>query len=87
MLLRGTVPLYYSTSLVRIHPFRLNEGVSMATQVRTCPKCSLLMWVKEGEIEHEDEDTIRLKCPHCRETVRFKLVSQGSNAAGPKMGH
>jgi len=59
----------------------------MATQVRTCPKCSLLMWVKEEEIEQQDENTIRLKCPHCHETVRFKLVSEGSNATGPKMGH
>lgn len=59
----------------------------MATQVRTCPKCQQLMWVKEEEIEHQDENTIRMKCPHCQETVRFKLVSEGSNAAGPKMGH
>ena len=59
----------------------------MATQVRTCPKCSLLMWVKAEEIEQQDENTIRLKCPHCREPVRFKLVSEGPNAAGPKMGH
>ena len=79
--------MYYSTPLFCCLLFRVNEGVSMATQVRTCPKCSLLMWVKEEEIEHEDENTIRLKCPHCLETVRFKLVSEGSNAAGPKMGH
>jgi len=45
------------------------------------------MWVKEEEIEQQDENTIRLKCPHCHETVRFKLVSEGSNATGPKMGH
>lgn len=59
----------------------------MATQVRTCPKCFQLMWVKDEDIEHPDENTIRLKCPHCRETVRFKLVSEGDNATGPKMGH
>lgn len=59
----------------------------MNTQVRTCPFCGLLMWVKDKDIEHPDENTIRYKCPHCHQTVQFKLVSQGSNAAGPKMGH
>ncbi len=59
----------------------------MGTQVRACPKCFKLMWVKEEEIEYQDENTIRYKCPHCSETVRFKLVDEGSTAAGPKMGH
>lgn len=59
----------------------------MVTQVRTCPKCFQLMWVKDEDIERPDENTVRLKCPHCRETVRFKLVSEGDNATGPKMGH
>ena len=59
----------------------------MTTQVRTCPKCAQLMWLKEDQYERLDEDTIRGKCPQCGETVRFKLVSQGENAAGPKMGH
>ena len=45
------------------------------------------MWVKDEDIEHPDENTIRLQCPHCRATVRFKLVSEGTNATGPKMGH
>jgi endogenous inhibitor of DNA gyrase (YacG/DUF329 family) len=57
------------------------------TTVRTCPKCGKLIWLKEEEIERLDEDTIRMKCPHCQALVRFKLVMQGSNAAGPKMGH
>ncbi|HEV8328034.1 MAG TPA: hypothetical protein VGQ08_11155 [Nitrospiraceae bacterium] len=59
----------------------------MATQVRTCPKCAQLMWLKEDQYERLDEDTIRGKCPQCGSMVRFKLVSQGENAAGPKMGH
>ena len=57
------------------------------TTVKTCPKCAQLIWLKENEIERLDEDTIRMKCPHCQEPVRFKLVTLGSNAAGPKMGH
>ncbi len=59
----------------------------MATQVRTCPKCAQLMWLKEDQYEQLDEETIRGKCPQCGSTVRFKLVSLGENAAGPKMGH
>ncbi len=59
----------------------------MTTQVRTCPKCAQLMWLKEDQYERLDEDTIRGKCPQCGSTVRFNLVSQGENAAGPKMGH
>lgn len=59
----------------------------MATQVRSCPKCFQLMWLKEDQLERLDEATIRAKCPHCGSTVRFKLVSAGENAAGPKMGH
>jgi RNase P subunit RPR2 len=59
----------------------------MTTQVRTCPKCAQLMWLKEDQYERLDEDTIRGKCPQCGSMVRFKLVSQGENAVGPKMGH
>ena len=57
------------------------------TRVRSCPRCSQLMWLKDKDVEVLDEDTIRAKCPHCHELVRLKLVTQGSNAAGPKMGH
>ena len=59
----------------------------MTTQVRKCPKCAQLMWLKEAQYEQLDAETIRGKCPQCGSTVRFKLVSQGENAAGPKMGH
>ncbi len=59
----------------------------MTTQVRSCPRCFQLMWLKEHDYEVLDEETIRAKCPHCRSTVRFKLVSTGENATGPKMGH
>lgn len=59
----------------------------MATQVRSCPKCFQLMWLKHNEYEILDEETIRAKCPHCGSTVRFNLVSKGENATGPKMGH
>lgn len=45
------------------------------------------MWLKQDECELLDEQTIRAKCPHCGFAVRFKLVSQGENATGPKMGH
>ncbi|WP_447973738.1 hypothetical protein [Nitrospira sp. Kam-Ns4a] len=55
--------------------------------VKTCPRCSRLMWVKDEEVEYPDELTMRMKCPHCQQTVRITLVSQGANAAGPKMGH
>ncbi len=57
------------------------------TKVRTCPTCGKLIWLKDGDFEMVDENTLRTKCPHCQETVRFKLVTEGSNAAGPKMGH
>jgi phage FluMu protein Com len=56
-------------------------------QVKTCPRCGLLMWVKDEEIIQVDENTIRMKCPHCQQISTFKLVTLGSNAAGPKMGH
>ena len=59
----------------------------MATQVRSCPKCFQLMWLKQDEYEVVDEGTVRTKCPHCGSNVRFKLVSEGENATGPKMGH
>lgn len=59
----------------------------MSTKVRACPKCFKLMWVKDTDIQQVDDHTIRLTCPHCSETVTFKLVTEGSNATGPKMGH
>ena len=59
----------------------------MTTQVRSCSKCFQQMWLKQNEYELLDEETIRAKCPHCGSTVRFKLVSKGENATGPKMGH
>ncbi|MDH4237517.1 MAG: hypothetical protein OEV17_09760 [Nitrospira sp.] len=45
------------------------------------------MWLKADEFELLDEGTIRAKCPHCGSAARFKLVTEGSNATGPKMGH
>jgi len=45
------------------------------------------MWLKEEQYERLDEEAIRGKCPQCGSMVRFKLVSQGENATGPKMGH
>ncbi|MCP9451070.1 MAG: hypothetical protein NNA23_00130 [Nitrospira sp.] len=59
----------------------------MSTQVRTCPKCFRLMWLKSEQYELVDDVTIRTKCPHCHATVRFTLITQGANATGPKMGH
>lgn len=45
------------------------------------------MWVKDEDVSYPDEQTMQMQCPHCRQTVRIKLVSLGANAAGPKMGH
>jgi DNA-directed RNA polymerase subunit RPC12/RpoP len=59
----------------------------MSTQVRSCPRCSKLMWLKDDQFEMLDENTVRTKCPHCGSTVRFKLVVEGTTASGPKMGH
>ncbi len=59
----------------------------MSTQVRSCPKCFQLMWLKPDQYEVLDDVFVRAKCPHCSSTVRFRLVSEGANAAGPKMGH
>jgi hypothetical protein len=59
----------------------------MSTQVRTCPKCFQLMWRTAAQYEVVDEGTVRTECPHCKTTVRFKLVTEGTNATGPKMGH
>lgn len=59
----------------------------MSTQVRSCPKCSHLMWLKPDEHEVLDDETVRAKCPHCGSAARFKLVTVGANALGPKMGH
>jgi len=56
-------------------------------QVKPCPRCQKLMWIKDEQITYPDENTLRVTCPHCQQTVSFKLVSQGANAAGPKMGH
>ncbi|NJL15883.1 MAG: hypothetical protein HC938_00520 [Nitrospira sp.] len=59
----------------------------MSTQVRSCPKCFQLMWLKADEYEVLDDETVRTTCPHCGTTSRFKLVTAGPNALGPKMGH
>ncbi len=59
----------------------------MSTQVRSCPKCFQLMWLKADEYEILDAETIRAKCPHCGASARFQLVTTGPNALGPKMGH
>jgi len=59
----------------------------MSTQVRSCPKCFQLMWLKADQYEALDAETVRTQCPHCDAMVRFKLVSEGANATGPKMGH
>ena len=59
----------------------------MAQLVKACPRCGLLMWVQEDAVTYLDENTVWTTCPHCRQNVRLKLVSQGANAAGPKMGH
>lgn len=59
----------------------------MAQIVKACLRCGLLMWVKEEALTYLDENTVRTTCPHCQQIVRLKLVSQGANAAGPKMGH
>jgi hypothetical protein len=45
------------------------------------------MWLKEEDYDAIDEETVRAKCPHCGSIVRFRLVIQGANAEGPKMGH
>jgi len=45
------------------------------------------MWLKADEYEVLDSETVRAKCPHCGTTSRFKLISVGVNALGPKMGH
>jgi hypothetical protein len=45
------------------------------------------MWIKDQDIHYPDEYTMQVKCPHCQATVTLKLVVEGSNAAGPKMGH
>ena len=57
------------------------------TNVRGCPKCFLLMWLKNDHLEYVDENTVRATCPHCHQLVRAKLVTQGAYAAGAKMGH
>jgi hypothetical protein len=44
------------------------------------------MWLKEDQFEFLD-DTIRARCPHCDSLVRVKLVTEGANSSGPKMGH
>ncbi len=59
----------------------------MSTQVRSCPKCFQLMWLRADEYEILDAETVRAKCPHCENLARFKLVTTGPNALGPKMGH
>ena len=55
--------------------------------VKACPRCQMLMWLKDEAIEYPDEFTMRATCPHCKQTVTLKLVSRGDNAIGPQMGH
>jgi len=45
------------------------------------------MWLKPDEYEVLSDETVRAKCPHCGSAARFKLVTVGVNALGPKMGH
>jgi hypothetical protein len=45
------------------------------------------MWIKDEDIVYPDENTMRVACPHCGQTVTLKLVVEGANATGPKMGH
>lgn len=59
----------------------------MPMLVRKCPKCGLLFWTKEEEIEYPDPNTMRVTCQHCRQVLRIPLVVQGPNAGAPKMGH
>ena len=59
----------------------------MPMLVRKCPKCGLLFWIKEEAIEYPDENTMKVICNHCQQTLRIPLVTQGSNAGAPKMGH
>lgn len=73
-----TVACYYHAEI---------EVPFMTTKVRACPRCDLLMWIKDEDIEYPDENTMRAKCPHCQQIVTMKLVVQGSNSTGPKMGH
>ncbi len=59
----------------------------MPQLVKACPRCGNLMWIKEGGVEQVDDDTVKTVCPHCKQTIRFKLTAVGANALGPKMGH
>lgn len=63
------------------------KGNIMGTQVRSCPKCFQLMWLKEDQFEFLDDNTVRARCPHCNQLVRVNLVTEGANSTGPKMGH
>lgn len=45
------------------------------------------MWLKEDQFEFLDDNTVRTRCPHCNTLVRVKLVTEGANSTGPKMGH
>jgi hypothetical protein len=45
------------------------------------------MWIKEDQFEILDEDTFRARCPQCGAASRFKLITEGANSYGPKMGH
>ena len=59
----------------------------MPMLVRKCPKCSLLFWIKEQDIEYPDPNTMKVNCTHCKQTLRIPLITQGANAGSPKMGH
>jgi endogenous inhibitor of DNA gyrase (YacG/DUF329 family) len=55
----------------------------MPIQVKPCPYCQKLMWIKDEAVEWLNAQTIRFPCPHCGALVRRNLVELGPNAAGP----
>ena len=61
--------------------------VPMSMLVRKCPKCGKLFWKKEEEIQYADENTLKVVCNHCHQTLRIPLITEGANAGAPKMGH
>ncbi len=59
----------------------------MPMLVKKCPKCGMLFWIKEEDIQYPDENTMKVTCNHCQQTLRIPLITQGPNAGAPKMGH
>ncbi|RMH33601.1 MAG: hypothetical protein D6690_11675 [Nitrospirae bacterium] len=59
----------------------------MVMLVRKCPKCHLLFWAKEEDIDYPDPNTMKVVCQHCQHIVRIPLIEEGANAHAPKMGH